>query len=282
MSFKTILAILDSEAEAARLTQIATGLAKSFSAHLIGLHIQGRVYVPTVVHGEILDGLIATQRQAAEARSKRMAASFQQATAQAGVAAQWRKEEAIFESATHLMLHHARAADLVVVEQPDASVGAFDGLCLSEEVMLGAGRPVLVVPKSFAPAHVGERVLIGWNDSRESARALFDALPFLKQARIVHVVAGKPAPTIVLDAEPPSPTAEVTKTLERHGIGCTVIELDPAPSDMAAALHTTAQEHGCDLVVMGGYGHWRFSEFVFGGATRGMLREMTIPVLMSH
>ncbi len=167
----------------------------------------------------------------------------------------------------------ARNTDLVVVARPrdeDEPMAA----SLVEACLFESGRPVLIVPRS-APATFGTSIALLWDGSRTAARALGDALPLLARARSVLVLtSGR------LDEEVPTGAA-VAARLNAQGISAKARSLEPGDGE-PAALATAASEAGCDLIVMGGYGHSRMREMILGGATRYMLATASVPVLMSH
>jgi nucleotide-binding universal stress UspA family protein len=174
---------------------------------------------------------------------------------------------------------HARYADLTVVGQGiDLKDAPHDLAFLPEELALGVGRPVLVVPRYGTFETFGERVLIAWNGSREATRAVHDALPLLTRATKVTVLSIDPEP----DSGARVPSADITLHLARHGVSAeadSTVALDMAVGDM---LLSRAADLGANLLVMGAYGHSRVREMVLGGATRHILQHMTVPVLMSH
>ncbi len=284
MAFKTILVQLDIEAHALNLTKAAIAVAKAHSAHLIGLHVVPDAFISASVPPEVVGELIEAQRQANQAAGKRIAEIFDRAIAEAGVSFERRTHEAHLETAANVVLRHGHSADLVILGQPDKSINLIDGIALTEEVMLGLGRPVLIVPTKPMPSTIGTRVLLGWNGSRESARAAFDAMPFLEAAKSVRVLAAGQATGSLWGslAEDTASTTGIEAALARYGVRCTVATATASGAEVAGALLAHAKEHACDLIVMGGYGHWRVREIVFGGATRGVLEATTIPVLMSH
>jgi nucleotide-binding universal stress UspA family protein len=126
----------------------------------------------------------------------------------------------------------------------------------------------------------GRRALIGWNGTREAAKAAFDAVGILKHSDLVYVS------QIELEESEeetgPYPGAELAKALARHGIKTTAERLARSEVDAGEALLSHASDVGADLIVMGAYGHSRLREFILGGATRTMLQAMTVPILMSH
>lgn len=173
----------------------------------------------------------------------------------------------------------SRFADLVVIGQTDlhetSPVVAPD---FPEYVMMNAGRPVLDRPSSFLK-EVGKRVMICWNASREATRAVADAIPILRRAEVVQIA------MFNIDKEPDVNAEhagnDLAVYLARHGIN---VEVLPPQMDknIGSAVLALAEEQSSDLLVMGGYGHTRFREFLLGGVTRTVLGDATMPVLMSH
>lgn len=177
------------------------------------------------------------------------------------------------------LMSAALTADLVVLGQPHAaSEPRLAGL--APEVLLHGGRPVLLLPHIAPPnVHVGARVLVGWNASRACARAISDALPILRRAKHVDVVRfERPAVGVEFRADG---FGGLDDWLAAHGVRAQ-LECVPSEIGVADALLSRAADGGHDLVVMGGYGHSRFREALLGGATRSMLKQMTVAVLMSH
>jgi nucleotide-binding universal stress UspA family protein len=147
---------------------------------------------------------------------------------------------------------------------------------LADDVVLAAGAPVVCVPAAGSFETVGGKVLVAWNGSRESARALHDALPILRHARHVIVASVNDVP------EGRAGLEEACALLAAHGITAETRRIPAGEVDVGDALLDAAADFGVDLLVMGCYGHSRAREFVWGGATRSLLRHMTVPVLFSH
>lgn len=170
----------------------------------------------------------------------------------------------------------ARHTDITVVSTPRADFGQ----AIVEGPLFESGRPVLIVPPAWKPHQIGKTVVVCWKPTREAARALGDADDFLANADHVSVVTidAKPAE----DGYGPRPGLDIAAHLARRGIKVELINLDSLGRSEAKTLQEHTLAIGADLVVMGGYGHSRMSEFIFGGMTREMLKTATLPVLISH
>jgi nucleotide-binding universal stress UspA family protein len=176
------------------------------------------------------------------------------------------------------MARAARAADLILVGGCPPAEGDRYRSCDPGELMLQAGRPILVAPPEGG-ALEARAVVVAWKDSRESRRALADALPFLERAETV-LVTEVCAKDEAADAE--LRTKAVAAGLKRHGVEVLTRVVVAPPERVAGELHVAAEALGADLIVAGGYGHSRFGEWVFGGVTRDLLHRPKRFVLFSH
>lgn len=144
-----------------------------------------------------------------------------------------------------------------------------------EAAVFSAGRPVLVVPSQDI-ASVGENVLVGWNRSAQSARAMTAAIPILTRAGRVEIF------SIATGAKEGPSAQDAARLLSWHGISAEVTEVSPELGPVAETVLARAQQTGVDLVVMGAYSHSRFREILLGGVTQDVLRHAAVPVFMAH
>jgi nucleotide-binding universal stress UspA family protein len=176
-----------------------------------------------------------------------------------------------------LMLH-ARHAALTVLgagRQPERQVSM---LTLSEDVIFASGRPSILLPSAWPADKLPQKIVVGWNASREAARALSDAMPLLRDASEVHVVVvEEPKIARLLGQEP---GADISRHLARYGVPVILHRL--AGDEAGRLLLSHAKAIGADLIVMGAYGQTKITEFVFGSATQTLLSNPEIPVLLSR
>lgn len=147
----------------------------------------------------------------------------------------------------------------------------------AEAVVFGSGRPALLVPETTEPS-VFDNIAIAWDGSRVAARALADARPFLERASAVSVIT-------VVDEKPLKNAGDeerLAAALRQRGVNATASTVKAQGRPIAEALQQEALQRGCQLLVMGGYGHSRLRDFVLGGATEGVLNNLLMPVLLSH
>ena len=278
MTYRTIVVHLGADARRRERLDIACSLASAFDSHLVGLFALGELLVPFALGGNA-GAVIEAEGQWRDQVAGEARRDFDAAVRRAGAEkTEWRRSERGALAATRLS---ARYADLVVVGQPDPDRAGEERLpgYFAEDLVLGAGRPVLVVPYAGRFARVGTRVLIAWNASREAARAVTDALPLLERASSVEVVAFEPQrPDADHGAEP---GADIALYLARHGVKVSAAR-QRAGIDVGSQILSRAADSDADLIVMGAYGHSRAREIVLGGATRSLLAAMTVPVLMAH
>ena len=169
----------------------------------------------------------------------------------------------------------ARAADLIVVSrqaQSDASAWRFG--VSPEELVLTVGRPVLIACP-YDNDFSAQRVIVAWKDTREARRAVSDALPLLKAAKEVFVVA-------IGDETRRAGADDVTAYLLRHGIESPTVLRRDAPAGVADEIMKVAEQEQADLIVSGAYGYSRMREWMFGGVTRELLNGAPVCCLMSH
>lgn len=169
----------------------------------------------------------------------------------------------------------ARSRDLCLIS---VGVEVSEQRQVSEAVVFGSGRPVLLLPKTPAPASGLNRVLVAWDGSRTAARTLADALPVLRAAREVQVFTVLSEKTSARAGM----AAEAARHLGAHGIAATAREVDAKGRRIGAVLDALVKETGADLLVMGAYGRSRVREFLLGGATEHVLTEPPTALLLSH
>ncbi len=281
MSYRSILIPLDGEPECVARTATALALAGVMDSHVTGvaptdlLDLRG-----TLKAASSIASLPILGRDVLVAEATRAALAFEVACELAGVHS---RQSVVEESDMSTALNRrVRANDLIVLTQPDprsTSGQAFKAQQV-EAAILASARPVLLLPYANAVETLGTHALIAWDDSRAAARAVADALPLLRRARQVTVfVFDKAAPSddVGLSDDP----ASLCEWLQRHGVTAHA-RVETTSIAIADALLSRASDLGCDLIVMGAYGHSRLSERILGGTTRGMLATMTVPVLMSH
>lgn len=259
------------------VAQFAVSIAATFQAHIAGIAF---AYDP-VITPTVMDGLSAAwvdaQRTENHAAAQEAIDRFEAAAKREGLAAEHRIIEASLGRAAKLFGRMTRRFDLAVVGQTDPERVLPDDL-LIEAALFESGRPMVVVPYIQREGLKLDRVLVCWDGSRSAARAVADSLPFLKRGKLTEIVivasTGGKADEL--------PGVDLGEHLARHDLNVEVKRLVAPDIDVSNAVLSYAADCAADFIVMGGYGHSRLREFVLGGATRGILQSMTVPVLMAH
>ena len=276
MSYKTILVHIDSDKRCPVRVDVALRLARQHDAHLIALHALAPFEPPGYVVAEMGDALLESQKRAAATAMARAEAEFSEKASAAGFdKVEWRRA---IDDPVNAMTLHARYADLVVIGQTDLTDETRNGTDFPERLVLAAGRPVLILPSAGLFPTIGSRILVAWDASREATRAVTDAIPMLRLAKSVHVMAVNPKN----GKHGNVPGADIGLYLARHGVRVEVKTDHGAEIDVGNELLSRAADLDADLIVMGCYGHSRLKEWILGGATRTILESMTAPILMSH
>lgn len=273
MTCPSLLVYVDEGDESDARVELACDLAVSFDALLIGLSAslpQPPMLAPIAGMGEVL----AVYRETAESEVERAGARFREITDARSVRAEWR---AGLDSPGRMLAGDARAADLIIIAQK--ARGAPFRAPDPGDVILTAGRPVLVVPPVRARSPVGEPVLVAWKDTRESRQAVAEALPLLRMASRVDVIEVAAAPDMALAG---TRTADVCQFLKRHQIEATPTPLADNGDPTTVRILAEASRRKAGLVIAGGYGHGRIRQWMLGGVTRSLLNHSDVCVLMAH
>jgi len=279
MALKDLLVVVDDTPASAARIGVAAQLAARNDGHLTGLYAVTPIMLPGYIEAELPEEVRGNQRRFAEEQAAKAEALFNDVARRHGLTdrSEWRR---VHGNPTDAAALHGRYADLVVVGQVDPRRDRDRPVVLPQDLVFECGRPLLVVPYAGTFATVGERVLVGWNGSREAARAVADALPVLTGARRVVVMAVNPksGPAGIGD----EPGADIAKHLSRHGCRVEASHISTDQVEPGDTMLNTVADESCDLIVMGAYGRSRLREQVLGGMTRYMLQHMTVPVLLSH
>jgi nucleotide-binding universal stress UspA family protein len=280
LTYRSLLVYLGPDAHCAARTRAAIALARRLDCHLVGVAPTGLIDLPVTEEvagalAQLADHAWDTLREQAEQATQQ----FREACRAAGL----KSFQALVDEGDKApsLVRHAHCNDLVVLSQahPDMPGRAF-AQDLVEQVLMNSARPTLTLPYAGPIDTVGTRALVAWDDSREAARAIGDALPLLRLADTVQVVSWIERGE--LDEATLRPRLDALhQWLLWQGVTAEV-RIESSGIEVAEAMLSRAADLSADLIVMGAYGHARWTERVFGGATRGLLQSMTAPVLMSH
>lgn len=277
MPYRNLLVHVDDSRSCKARLEVAIDLAKVHGAHLTGLYVAIEPLLSSNIRAEVPAEFLAAAQEHARARAVEAKARFEETVKRAGLPADCRTEHCASTRVPEVIALHARYSDLAILGQPSPDDGEID-VESTEDVVLSSGRAGLIVPFIGAQRTPGRRVMVAWDGGREAARAVADAMPILERAESVTV--------LVINASNGNhgerPGADIALHLARHDIKVDAQQLGAKGLSVADALLSRLADEAIDLLVMGAYGHSRLREWVLGGTTRQIFREMTVPVLMSH
>lgn len=256
----------------------AISLAELFDSHIAGIAFAYSSVIPSYMMPDIPSDALANIIAENEKTAREAVARFEAAAKRSLLSVEPRMVTESEDGPPSMFSRMARRFDLSVVRQSDDDKWTNNDV-LIEATLFDSGRPLLVVPYIQKDGLKLDRIVCCWDGSRAATRAINDALPFLKKAQAVEL--------FIVTNEKTSDEREIRGVdignhLARHGIKVEV-ETEPAADiDVANAILSHVADCSANMIVMGGYGHSRLREFVLGGATRGILSTMTVPVFMSH
>jgi nucleotide-binding universal stress UspA family protein len=277
MPVKDLLVHVDTTRACAKRLGASFDLARRHSAHVTGLYVREQFRIPTYAEVHLPAELMEAQQEAGRKQARDAEAEFLAAAEKAKVPVEW---QCIKGEPIQVLDSFARQMDLTVVGQMEEHEPQWLSPPVADRLALEAGGPLLIIPDTGDVDVTFGRILLAWDGSREASRAVRDALPFLTQAeevKITTVDSGEDEPGAA-DQTP----VDIGAHLDRHGVRSTTLEVRGADRDAGELLLAAAGDMGASLIVMGAYGHSRFRELVLGGATRYLIYNSTVPVLMSH
>jgi nucleotide-binding universal stress UspA family protein len=277
MAIKNIIVHVDNTAACENRITTAIQLATRHKAELTSIYVTPIYPMPTYYEAQISLEILAEVDKSAKKNARQAQQKYANMASEAGLVAKTITEEGNLIS---LLSEHARYTDLILLGQDDEDDPLSLGDALADHVVLESGTACLVVPSRPTKKQTGKRILVAWNASREAARAIKDALPVLQRAEHIEILSVDSDDLEV--AEKSSPGKDILAYLNQHGITAgDYIERDKdvGPGD---AILARVAETDADMVVMGAYGHSRLREIILGGATRKILKQMTVPVFISH
>nr|WP_309503232.1 universal stress protein [uncultured Roseovarius sp.] len=279
MAYKSIVSILTDESLMAPALDCAMDAARAYDAHLdvltLGVDRSSTGYYYAGASALVLEQSIA---HADEEAHKIMAAARSRLTKSE---LRWSCDSDVAQlvELPRRVAQRARFADLAILPQPYGEGRGTELEPVTEACLFDAQVPVLIVPDDAKPAVKPQRIAIGWNESAEAMTAVRAALPFLQAAEKVHVVIVDPP---AHGAGRSDPGGLLSQFLARHGVRVEIDVLSKTLPRVSDVLMRHAADMDADLMVLGAYGHSRFREAVFGGATRNLLEHATLPLFMAH
>lgn len=279
MQYKSIFAYLSKPSRVPQVINIATTIAGKSAAHLIGCHVMVEPSIPVydVRAADLMQPIIEQQKDLGKKNADTLKKLFETTARNKSISFGWDCDEYYYHDYSNEIIERVRGGDLVIVSQYDENDGQ-GWKNLPARIAINSGRPVLVVPFKGEYSGSFDNIVIAWNNSRESTRAIYDSLPILAQAQNIKIV----AVTETSNQEKGHALRNILLALQRHGL---TVEYEPLVADNSRVpdmLYSAIGAYKADLCVMGCYGRSRMREIIFGGVTKEILKSMPIPILLSH
>lgn len=272
---KTILVSLNNHDFIKSQMLAANAIAKKHDSHIIGLYV-----VPSALTYSTSElgttNIYAELRDHFEARATHSRELFEELIAAEGLNGEWRQVDTTDYLVEDSIVEHGRQADLIILGSQSPDSRKDNNTDMGSTVVQGSGRPVLFVPKTRARTFRLNKIVVGWDGSREASRAAFDALPLMKMGKKTHLLCVNPRKEMGYDTDVAG--SELASALSRHGLK---VNAESRKSRKRASALLLEQGETADMIVIGAYGHSRIRENILGGVTRSMLEDMNCPVLMS-
>jgi nucleotide-binding universal stress UspA family protein len=271
-----ISVLLPVDRPAGALIDCAASVATLFDAHLDGIACVYQALNPMIA-SEAAAVVMAAEHDTSVEQASAVLDQFEIVTRRLGIPHDARSTFDVSYAATRTVTQMSRLYDLNIVAQPDRS-NPSQADFLAEAVLFGSGRPVLMVPYITQAPIKTDRVLVCWDGGIPAARAVHDAMPFLRKAATIDLVVVNEKE----DAAGEASSTALVAHLARRNLSATPYRLTADAGNIHNAILSLAADNDSDLIVMGGYGHSRLREFILGGTTRGMFESLTVPALISH
>jgi nucleotide-binding universal stress UspA family protein len=275
MSIKAILAVADGGSGTKGALETALLIARRCNASVDVVHVRADVETMVPVIGEGMSGAMVEQMMSAmaqsiDARAAKARAVYDEVGPKSGAKTVWRE---MTGREPDVVAAAGRLSDLIVIGRPDNDAETPLAATL-DAALFDTGRPVLVAPAT-PPGAIGKTIALAWNGSAQSARVVAGALPlFSLSERVIVMTVG--------EIDPLATASELVSYLSRHDIRAVHQAIEPGHESVGKSLLHQAEKAGADMLAMGAYGHSRLREMILGGATRHVLVESNIPVLMAH
>lgn len=275
MTYRSILTYIDGQTPPDKCLDAAIAVTRQMDAHLSVVAFGYEPNVPVYAYGDpgigVSEVLYAQAREEVAKNTK----VAQHALQQAGVLGEVVPALCLVGGMARTFGDHAQFSDLVILPRPYSENTSHSAIDAFEGALFDAGATVLVCPEGTAHIDLNT-VMIAWNGSREALQAVRKSLPLLKKAKTVEIV------LVDTMTNQPDPGERLAVMLSRHDISVDIVTQPHSPEAVSKTLMRRAGEMQAGLLVMGGYGHSRFREYLVGGVTRDLLGNTNIPVLLAH
>lgn len=279
MSYKTISTVFRSKDKDKPHLEAAIDLTSETDGHLNVLalgtdRIQPGAYYAGATAIALRNAMEEAMEEAANAEE-----AAENILRNSGVSYEVTRAVAQIGGITQVVARRAGLSDLMILPKPYGQGRSHEDVAILEASLFSTRTPVLVLPEGLSRFRSPSRIVVAWNQSDESMQAIRAAIPFLVDAVSVDIVIIDPPEH---DPDRSDPGGLLAGMLARHGVRAEISILARTLPRVSDVLCRHAKDRDAEMVVMGAYGHSRFLEEILGGATRNMLAESKVPVLMAH
>jgi len=279
MAIKDLLVAYDGNEASQKAVQFAVQMAKKYDASVTGLHIYRTEKYESHVRRWIPENVLKTVRQAEQDVEASIESQFHKQVEESGLGgkAKWISTEGVPDV---LMPRYVRYFDMLILGQFTDVEHTRSGTLNAEELLLRSGKPLIVVPKSYQVRPFNEEAVVAWDGSRSAARALTDAMQILETKEKLDVL------RLISSDEDESkrvlPEHDLIAHLQAHGINANLVQLKTGRGAAGQTILKHCEETQPDVLVMGAYGRGKFGTILFGSTAQHVLKNMVVPVFMSH
>lgn len=271
---KTILVSLNNSQFFDSNMEMAKQIAREYNSHIIGLYVIPSIIVYTAPYGYGGPINFTHMNRFYKSKASGVEQDFRDFVKRENLNGEWRQVGSIGQIISHTIIEHGRESDLIILGD-DSSLST--EVQFESHIVQATGRPVLIVPNTTRKDFNFNKAIIGWDGSREAARAAFDAVPLLQMSKTTEVTCFNAHKEREISGD--TPGSELAASLARYNVSATVVS-EKTRKSISQALMDRAETG--DLLVIGAYGHSRLREDIFGGVTNRALTQMPCPILLSN
>lgn len=274
MAYKDLIVLVDPADPKRGVLECAANLAVQHEAHLTGLYV-GYDPLTGFTESQMPPDMVRMHQDNLARAEDQARQQFEEIARLAGISMEWRTAS---EAQLAALVLNARYSDLVMMSGTASDSADLIAHRYADNVVMAAGRPVLLFPDAYKWDKGFKRIMVAWDASRESSRALHDALPLLRRAEKVIVMEVTDRDDVTFrDAG-----SDVARHLARHDLDVESAHSMKTEMAIGDQLLSAVVDHSADMLVAGAYSHSRLREYALGGVTRHLMTHLTVPMLFSH
>lgn len=274
MAYKDLIVLVDPADPKRGVLECAANLAVQHEAHLTGLYV-GYDPLTGFTESQMPPDMVRMHQDNLARAEDQARQQFEEIARLAGISMEWRTAS---EAQLAALVLNARYSDLVMMSGTASDSADLIAHRYADNVVMAAGRPVLLFPDAYKWDKGLKRIMVAWDASRESSRALHDALPLLRRAEKVIVMEVTDRDDVTFrDAG-----SDVARHLARHDLDVESAHSMKTEMAIGDQLLSAVVDHSADMLVAGAYSHSRLREYALGGVTRHLMTHLTVPMLFSH